>query len=480
MNRRSFVVAGLFLLAAGGAGRTAELYAGAATVSITPDQPVGLDGQMRTRVSTKVESPCTATALALESRAGDKVLDQAILVSCDLVAIRAEVAEAVRAKLKARLPDFPVQKLVLSATHTHTGPVTQEGKYEGLDRGGVMRPSAYVVFLADRVVDAAARAWAGRKPAGVGWGLGHAVVAQNRRAVYAGGTAKMYGKTDDPTFRGLEGHEDDGVEVLFVWGADQKLVATAVNVSCPAQEVEGLSVVNADFWHEVRESLRKKHGADLHVLAWTGAAGDQSPHLMYRKAAEERMRKLRGVTRLEEIARRVVAAWEEAYEGARQDVRTDVPFRHTVRTIELPKRKVTEAEMLEAKKTAAALAADPKQLTLMNWHKRAVDRYEQEQRGPLPPYQMDLHVLRVGDVAIATNDFELFTDYGVQIKSRSPAVQTFVIQLAGPGSYLPTERAVRGGSYSAVVQSGIVGPAGGQELVEQTVSAIKTLWPAAK
>ena len=81
------------------------------------------------------------------------------------------------------------------------------------------------------------------------------------------------------------------------------------------------------------------------------------------------------------------------------------------------------------------------------------------------------------DVAIATNDFELFTDYGVQIKARSRAVQTFLVQLAGPGTYVPTERATRGGGYSAVVQSNLVGAEGGQEIVERTVGVINTLWP---
>jgi hypothetical protein len=287
----------------------------------------------------------------------------------------------------------------------------------------------------------------------------------------------MYGRTDDPKFRGLEGHEDDGVEVLFFWDRDRRLLATAVNVACPAQEVEGLSVVNADFWHEVRESLRKKHGKDLLVLAWTGTAGDQSPHLMYRKAAEERMRQLRGLTRLEEIARRIVHAWEEAYEGARQDIRPDVPLVHKVQMIELPQRKVTEKEYQEAKGTVESLAKDPKQRVRMLWNQRVVDRYEKQQRGPIPPYVMELHVLRLGDVAIATNDFELFTDFGVQIKARSRAVQTFLVQLAGPGTYVPTERATRGGGYSAIVQSNIVGAEGGQEIVERTVRVINTLWP---
>lgn len=457
-----------------GEGTAAELLVGAATTSITPDRPVALSGQMHTRVARKVDSPVTATALALESRDGGKLLDQAILVSCDLVYISREVSEATREQLRKRLPDFPAHKLVLSATHTHTAPVMQEGIY--VIPAGVMTPREYVAFLAERVAEAAAKAWKERQPGSVGWGLGHAVVAQNRRAVLADGQTVMYGRTDSPTFRGLEGHEDDGVEVLFFWDRDKRLLATAVNVSCPSQEVEGLSSVNADFWHEVREMLRRKHGKGLCVLAWTGAAGDQSPHLMYRKPAEERMRQLRGLTRLEEIARRIVRAWEEAYEGARQDIRSDVPLVHKVQMIELPRRKVTEKEHREAKEAAAGLVKSPQLQARMLWNRAVVERYEQQQRGPLPPYLMELHVLRLGDVAIATNDFELFTDYGVQMRARSRALQTFLVQLAGPGTYLPTERAVRGGGYSAVVQSSVVGPEGGQELVERTVGLINSLW----
>jgi len=96
------------------------------------------------------------------------------------------------------------------------------------------------------------------------------------------------------------------------------------------------------------------------------------------------------------------------------------------------------------------------------------------------PFKMELHVLRLGDVAIATNWFELYTDYGVRIKARSPAVQTFVIQLTGSGGYLPSERAVRGGGYGAVIQSSRIGPEGGQVLVDRTADAINALWPTSK
>jgi len=41
---------------------------------------------------------------------------------------------------------------------------------------------------------------------------------------------------------------------------------------------------------------------------------------------------------------------------------------------------------------------------------------------------------------LATNPFELFLDYGMRIKARSKALQTFVVQLACDSSgYLPTQ-----------------------------------------
>jgi hypothetical protein len=456
--------------------RASELHLGGATVSITPDRPVALAGQMHTRVAREVESPVTATALALESRDGSKVLDQAILVSCDLVAIDAAIFEQVRRRLEDRLPDLDARKLVLSATHTHTAPVMKDGEYK-IPRDGVMQPAEYAEFLSERLAGAVVKAWQSRKPGRAGWGLGHAVVAQNRRSVYADGRAQMYGPTDRPDFRGIEGPEDQGVEVLFFWDAEGRLLATAVNVACPSQEVEGSSAVNADFWHDVREALRARHGKDLLVLGWTGAAGDQSPHLMYRKRAEERMRVLRGLTRLKELSRRIVAGWEEAYEGARKEPHAGARLVHKVESIQLPVRAVTEAEVDAARSRVKTLSSEPRNRRLVVWHQEVVDRYQRQKAGPVDPFTMELHAIRLGDVAIATNVFELFTEFGIQIKARSRALQTFIIQLAGPGSYVPTARAVRGGGYSAIVESNLVGPEGGQILTERTVELINSLWP---
>lgn len=340
-----------------------------------------------------------------------------------------------------------------------------------------MQPADYVEFFAERAAEAVLKAFESRQPGKVSWGQAQAVVAHNRRAVYADGTAAMYGRTDPANFRMLEGYEDHDVDVLFFWDAQDKLLATAINVACPAQEVEGRSAINADFWHPVRESLQGKHGKDLVVLGWTGAAGDQSPHLMYRKGAEERMRKLRKLDRLQDIARRIVRAWEDAYDGAQQEMHSDVPFRHHVEQLELPRREVTEREWELAKRDVAEYSKVKGKQTLAHWHQKVVERYDRQQAGTVEPFTMELHILRLGDIAIATNAFELYTDYGIQIKARSPTLQTFVIQLAGPGSYLPTERAYHGGGYSAIVQSNEVTPGAGQILVDRTIDQIKANWP---
>jgi len=189
------------------------------------------------------------------------------------------------------------------------------------------------------------------------------------------------------------------------------------------------------------------------------------------------MRELRGLSRLDEIARRIIRAWEEAYEGAQKEKFDDVPLVHLVKPIELPRRMVTEQDVESIKAEIAACSTDPVHARRIVWHQAALDRYARQQAGEVKPYVMDLHVVRLGDVAITTNDFELFTQFGIQMKAKSKALHTFVIQLAGPGTYVPTPLAAQGGGYSAIVQSNEIGPEGGQALVNETVAAVNSLWP---
>ena len=102
-------------------------------------------------------------------------------------------------------------------------------------------------------------------------------------------------------------------------------------------------------------------------------------------------------------------------------------------------------------------------------------RYEFQQKCNIVP--MELHTVRMGDLAIATNSFELFLDYGNKIRARSKAAQTMLIQLACDSyAYLPTEKAEKGSHYSAYVSSGYVGHEGGDLLVRNTLEVLNSLF----
>jgi hypothetical protein len=104
-----------------------------------------------------------------------------------------------------------------------------------------------------------------------------------------------------------------------------------------------------------------------------------------------------------------------------------------------------------------------------------IKRYEEQDESPY--FDMELHVLRLGECVFATNPFELFLDFGQQIKARSKASQTFIIQLScGAAAYLPTERAEQLGGYGALIINGVVGSDGGKRLVDETLKEIETLW----
>lgn len=121
-----------------------------------------------------------------------------------------------------------------------------------------------------------------------------------------------------------------------------------------------------------------------------------------------------------------------------------------------------------------------KMIAERNRSRRIIARYESQKAEPKLP--MELHVLRIGDIAFASNRFELYMDFQHRIQARSPFEQTFIVQLAGtPGSdggtYLATERGAWGRGYSASMYCNIVSPQGGQELVEETVKILKHIHP---
>ncbi len=431
-------------------------------VDITPalDPPVQMRGRYNGEpiFASGVMDPITATAMAIESPLHPD--ESVVLVSADLIRIpdgvrnpEIDLVGAVRDRVAAKHPEIPTDRIVLMATHTHVAP------YISAD---------VVPFYADRMAEAVIEAWNGRGPSAVSYGLGHAVAGHNRIVSHHDGSAHMIGSEQGGSpsaeaFSHMEGFEDHSVHLLYTFDSSQQLTGVVVNITCPAQVQRGRELtdedgndyffveISADFWHEVRTELEARLAHPIQVLPQVSAAGEVATTAVIENAAEERMARLR-YPELEDE--------DEDAEDWRTLRRRQIAHR-IVETI-LDVRPYMDGVMEQTPHLGHEVQTVP------------LSHGCPEPDGTT--YDVELHGIRVSDVAMITNPFELYLDYGSRIKGRSPAIQTFVVELAGSATYLPTRRAVAGGGYGSRPTECDVGPDGGDELVDASLSILESLW----
>ena len=501
-----------------------KLNIGWSETSITPEKKISLAGQFAERISQYVEKPLTATAMAVEANG-----EQMVLVSTDLVGVSFGLLEKVREHLADNTAGLDPNKVIVSAIHTHTGPVYSgwEQGYIGYklqmghnfrtlleselppdrkyiesapvsDNPEIISDADMLALLVERISQAALEAWNNRAPGAYVNTFGRAVVGMCRRAAYSDGSAQMWGDTNTAVFEALEGGNDSGIELMYVFDEAGSLTGVVANLACPAQCVQHRHFVSPDFWGEVKMLLRKHFGEHIFLMAQCSAAGDQCPVDLIRwvepesdlddpnckrsnpprRKADPSMFDLAGMRKTgKRIAREIIDLYEEGLD----EKQTDVPFEHHVHNMLLPLRRVTLSEIAAAKKAIREYLNDhPGDVDFnvaahLQVHLGILRRAElQEVLDVLPT---EVHIIRLGNIAIATNPFELFLDYGNQIKARSLAEQTFLVQLCcGVEGYLPTLKAEQGGHYSAFVSSGNVGHTGGEQLVRETLQDINTMF----
>ncbi len=491
-----------------------KLNFGWAEIDLTPDKKVSLAGQFAERISEYVEKPITATALAISSDD-----EQMIMVSCDLVSTNANLVDAIRDKLKDNKEGIDPMKVTISAIHTHTGPaytrtrrVKESGaaktlleKYlaEGqkyVEKQNVSNNPDIVVgdemleILVERITAVILESWKNRKAGSFTNAFGRAPVGMCRRASYSDGSAQMWGETNQAVFTEVEGGSDTGIELMYVFGQEGELTGIVANLACPAQCVQHRLFVSPDFWGEVKVLLRKRFGEDIFLLAQCSAAGDQCPVDIVRwvepesdvndpnidrkyplkRKADPSMFDLDGMKLTgRRIANEIIAVYDDGLDAPQEDPE----FVHHVHVMKLPIRRTTlEAAKAAEKEIVSYLAAktgdvDYIDAANLQVHLGILKRLEMQNYNEV--LDTEVHIARLGTVAIATNPFELFLDFGNQIKARSHAEQTFLIQLSnGAEGYLPTKKAELGGHYSAFVSSGLVGHMGGEQLVRETLQDI--------
>ena len=179
------------------------------------------------------------------------------------------------------------------------------------------------------------------------------------------------------------------------------------------------------------------------------------------------------------IGKRIFNEIEMALEEV-GEIQTAVVHKHSVQKLKLPLRRVTGAERDASEQAIKDFFKGRKELdyndsAALYVYAGNLQRYEVQEF--YNTITIELHVVRFGNLAFATNPFELFLNFGNKIRARSAARQTFLLQLTnGSYGYLPTALAEKHGHYSAYVSSGYVGHEGGELLVNATLDEINNLF----
>lgn len=486
--------------------REKTLKIGWAQTSITPSAPTLMEGQMYMRCSRYVHDPLTASALALDN--GET---QAILVSMDMTEVPLHAFGRLRTELEAL--GIPFEQISFNVTHTHNSSsfyedfmrVENEQVYDPRILPQFDMPENMVCgekgqdFFVNKIRDLIADAWEKRAPGGISYAHDYAAVAFNRRPQFGMGEelkTTMYGDCSRKDFVRFESGVDTAVELLYTWDEQQNLTGVVCNVPCPSQVYELHCFLSADYWGPTRSAIREELGKNVYVLPICGAAGDLAPIDLtyYSKTNKKALLDWGGQTKevfrnfdMTQICLGIGARISEAvlrgYRTARNYIAYRPVFRHQVLAMGLPIRQVSEEEYQEAVEEVKAIHGrftEEKPMTMPDLVKAfepqgVILRYRQQKENPV--YEFKCHILRLGNVGIATNPFELYQEYAQRIKARAEAEQVFIIQLAnGAGGYLPTRAAVAGGSYSSKPASTMCGPEGGDELVEKTLERLDAFW----
>lgn len=496
-----------------------KLLIGWAEESIVPEKKASLAGQFFERISEYVESEITVTAMAVQADG-----DEMIMVSADVVKVEEAIVQMARDKFAQLTDEVSPDKLMIAATHSHTSlklaPTERYRKRDDLTtvkileeflpmgKGyktlvtpdeNVITPTEGAEFITDKIALAAKKAWDNRAEALYTNEFGRAVVGMCRRVTYDDGSAQMWGDVNTANFVAMEGGNDSGIELLYTFDKNRKLTGIVANIACPAQILEQRSFISADYWGRAKAILREKFGNDIFLLGLCGAGGDQCPRDLVRwvdpetpindpnikrpnllkRKADPSMYDISGCNRVgKRIANEIISVYDEITE-----LKEEAIFKHKVIKLNLPLRKATMTEYQNAVRELEYYVDKNKDKESFNFednarmyvHAGTIIRYRMQQDTEV--YPIEFHAIRLGDISMVTNPFELFLDYGNRIKARSYSEQTFIVQLCcGGGAYLPTEKAEKAGHYSAYISSGYVGHEGGDLLVRESINQINAMW----
>ena len=429
---------------------------GTATVKITPPLGTPMAGYYGERKSQGVLDDIYAKAIVL-----DDGNTKAVMVVCDLIGLpRAVVVEARR--IVEEKTGITAENVMISATHTHTGPVVlSDRKFYELTAGNNKLSRDYVEQLPEWIAQAVKEANERLAEVCVSYGCQNepSVSFIRRFWMKDGSVGWNPGKLNPNIIRPI-GAIDQQVNVVYAEtvgtkpllmpdqmaedgshraeASDRKPLLTYVNYANHLDTTGG-ELISADFPATLALRLADYKGPEMLTMFANGTSGNIN-HVDASSASSQT-----GPEEAKRIGTILAAAVLKTYLHLTAVEDTTLRVRREV--VPLPLAKFTDGEIREAHDIVAKNGDNKPFLQQVKAY-RIVDVAARKGK----PMEVDVQVFTLGSqIAWVGLPDEPFVELGMSIKSVSPFRQTNVIELANScGCYIPHRSAFAEGHYEVV------------------------------
>ena len=412
------------------------LRVGRAAVDITPPAGMPMGGYFEIRLNTGTHDPLHAKALVIEQD-----LVKVALVACDLESLPHSFADQARQLIEKSI-GLPADHVMISATHTHTGPEMSHIFIDRLQGRPAQIAKDYRAALPGKIAEAVRLAEADLHPAHAWAGIGEEdSIAFNRRFLMKDGSVQSFPEKLDPNIVRTVGPTDPAVAVVYFDSPDSKPLATQVNFAMHLDDVGGTEY-SADYAYTLAKLLGAVKGPEMLTLFTIGTAGnveqrdvhDPDPEYGHYEAA-----KLGTI-----LAGAVLKTYKRLSPVAG-------PLRVRREMVALPVQEVKQEQVDKAREIADRLVVKGPQgiefLDLVQAFKvLALADYQGK------PIEAEVQVIALGDdLAWVGLPGEIFVELGMALKNASPFRYTVVSELASDMiDYVPDRKGFAQGGYEAV------------------------------
>ena len=404
-----------------------KLRVGAARVDITPssdpaDPPSGKYGHEK---------------LYLRAIVLDNGTARAALIGADQGGLSEGIWQVASKQIAAAL-NCPVENILMSATHTHSG--WGPGGFPGM-RGLIPDPNAPLPPIVGQILDTVRQAKAKLQPARFGFGTGNSFLNVNRDAVDP--ESHLWTQAPD-----LEGPSDKTVAVVEFLAPNGEPIALYMDYAMHPVNGFLAGITSADFAGAASRYVEQAFDDKMVAVFAQGASGDQNP--LYLRAGTNAMASRGGVPITGYVMTR------EPIEAPIRDGKVkagplDPKVRDVLERVMDSEGVLLGEEVIRVATNIKRLEGSPnivaEQKTVACPGRKRTDTAREGTPGTYEegdPVNIRLGVLRIGNIALTSVDAEVYSPIAQRLKRESPMANTVMVTLANGmanSGYIPNDTA---------------------------------------